>query len=31
VYLRLAIDDLRDVPLDLPAGVCAAKCVEVAR
>jgi integrase/recombinase XerD len=31
VYLRLAIDDLRDVPLDLPAGVCAAKHVEVAR
>jgi len=31
VYLRLAIDDLRDVPLDLPAGVCAAKRVEVAR
>ena len=31
VYLRLAIDDLRDVPLDLPAGVCAAKRGEVAR
>jgi site-specific recombinase XerD len=29
VYLRLAIDDLRDVPLDLPAGVRAAKRVEV--
>lgn len=31
VYLRLAIDDLRDVPLDLPSGVCAAIRVEVAR
>jgi site-specific recombinase XerD len=31
VYLRLAIDDLRDVPLDLPAGVCAANRPEVAR
>lgn len=31
VYLRLAIDDLRDVPLNLPAGVCATKRVEVAQ
>jgi site-specific recombinase XerD len=31
VYLRLAIDDLRDVPLDLPAGVCAPERVEVAQ
>ena len=31
VYLRLATDDLRDVPLDLPAGACRPSTQEVAR
>jgi integrase/recombinase XerD len=31
VYLRLATDDLRDVPLNLPAGACTTSKHEVAR
>ena len=31
VYLRLATDDLRDVPLNLPAGACTTGQYEVAR
>jgi site-specific recombinase XerD len=31
VYLRLTTDDLRDVPLNLPAGACTTGQHEVAR